>query len=121
MQGWGGWRQKLKQRSNRAEVVEFRVTMMCRCIHKCIHKGPIFQHKGLTDATDIGSYIRSPLSNWSPLLVPFHQLWIYMVSKQHSGKADHSALASGGNEVFNYLHKVFRLSFIMSKGTGKLR
>ena len=121
MQGWGGWCQKLKQRSKRAEVVEFRVVTMCRCIHRCIHKGPIFQHKGLTDATDSGSHIRSTLSNRSPLLVPFHQSWIYMVSKQHSGKADHSTLASGGNEVFNYLHKVFHLTFTVLNGTGNLR
>ena len=32
------------------------------------------------------------------LLAPFHQLWIYMVGKKHSGKADQSTLASGGSE-----------------------
>ena len=34
---------------------------------------------------------------WSPPLAPFHQSWIYMVSKKHSGKADQSTLASGGS------------------------
>ena len=36
--------------------------------------------------TDSGSLIRFPLPHWSPLLVPFHQSWIYMVGKKHSGK-----------------------------------
>ena len=31
-------------------------------------------------------------------LVSFHPLWIYMVSKKHSGKADQLTLASGGSE-----------------------
>ena len=31
-------------------------------------------------------------------LVPFHQSWIYIVGKKHSGKADQSTLASGGSE-----------------------
>ena len=31
-------------------------------------------------------------------LVPFHQSWIYMVGRKHSGKADQSTLASGGSE-----------------------
>ena len=31
-------------------------------------------------------------------LAPFHQLWIYMVSKKYSGKVDQSTLASGGSE-----------------------
>ena len=35
---------------------------------------------------------------WSPPLVPFHQLWIYMVGKKHLGKADQLTLASGGSE-----------------------
>ena len=38
------------------------------------------------------------MPNWSPSLVPFHQLWIYMVRKFHSGEADQSTLASGGSE-----------------------
>ena len=29
---------------------------------------------------------------------PFHHLWIYMVSKKHSGKADQLKLASGGSK-----------------------
>ena len=33
-----------------------------------------------------------------PPFVPFHQSWIYMVGKRHSGKADQSTLASGGSE-----------------------
>ena len=30
--------------------------------------------------------------------MPFHQLWIYMVGKKQSDKADQSTLASGGSE-----------------------
>ena len=30
--------------------------------------------------------------------MPFHQLWIYIVSKKHSGKADQLTLASGGTK-----------------------
>ena len=49
--------------------------------------------------TDSGNHIRSPLPNWSPPLVPFHQSWIYMVGKKHSGKTvDQSTLASGGSD-----------------------
>ena len=33
-----------------------------------------------------------------PPLVPFHQSWIYMVGKRHSGKANQSTLASGDSE-----------------------
>ena len=47
---------------------------------------------------DSGSDIRSPLPNWSPPLTPFHQLWIYMVEKKHSGEADQLTLASRGSE-----------------------
>ena len=36
------------------------------------------------------SHIRSPQPTWSPALALFHQLWIYMVRKKHSGKADQS-------------------------------
>ena len=43
-------------------------------------------------------HIRPRLPNWSPPLVPFCQSWIYMVSKNHSVKADQSTLASGGSE-----------------------
>ena len=42
--------------------------------------------------------ISGPLPNESPPLVLFHQSWIYMVSKKHCGKANHSTLASGGSE-----------------------
>ena len=45
-----------------------------------------------------GSHIRSPQPNWKPPLAPFHKLWIYMVDKKHSGKADQSTLVSGGSE-----------------------
>ena len=37
-------------------------------------------------------------ATWSPPLAPFHQSWVYMVGKKHSGKADQSTLASGGSE-----------------------
>ena len=32
--GWGGWWQKLKQRRNKTQIVEFRVAMTCPCTHK---------------------------------------------------------------------------------------
>ena len=38
------------------------------------------------------------LPNWNPPLVPFHQLWIHMIGKRHSVKADQSTLASGDSE-----------------------
>ena len=41
----------------------------------------------------------APLPNWGPPLVPFHQLWIYMVGKKHAGKADQLTLASGMEAV----------------------
>ena len=41
VQRWGGWWQKLKQRSKMTQIVEFRVAMMCTCTHK----GPIFHYK----------------------------------------------------------------------------
>ena len=31
---WGGWWQKLNQRRNKTQTVEFRVAMMCTCTHK---------------------------------------------------------------------------------------
>ena len=40
-QGWGGWWQKLNQRRNKTQRVEFRVATMCTCTHK----GPIFHYK----------------------------------------------------------------------------
>ena len=39
--GWGGWWQKLNQRRNKTQRVEFRVAMTC----VCTHKGPIFHYK----------------------------------------------------------------------------
>ena len=92
--GWGGWWQKLNQRRNKTQRVEFRVAMTCTCTHK----GPIFHYKAYRQTcTDSGSHIRSPQPTWSPPLAPFHQSWIYTVGKKHSGKADQSTLASGGS------------------------
>ena len=39
-----------------------------------------------------------PLPNRSPPLVPFHQLWTYMVRKMYSGEADQLTLGSLGIE-----------------------
>ena len=47
---------------------------------------------------DSGSSIRSPLLNWSPPFVQFHQLLIYMIRKKHSEETDQLTLASGGSE-----------------------
>ena len=41
VRGWGRWWQKLNQRRNKTQIVEFRVAMMCRCTDK----GPIFHYK----------------------------------------------------------------------------
>ena len=94
--GWGGWWQKLKQRRNKTQIVEFSVAMMCTCTHKA----PIFHYKAYRQmCIDSGSHIRSPQPNWIPPLASFHQSWIYTVGKKHSGKADQSTLASGGSEL----------------------
>ena len=42
---WDGWWQKLNQRRNKTQRVEFRVAMTCTCTHK----GPIFHYKAETD------------------------------------------------------------------------
>ena len=75
-------------------MVEFRMAM-----------ASIRTHKGLYSSTrprqtcaDSGSDIRSPQPNRSPPLVLFHQSWIYIVGKQHSGEADQLTLAIGGSE-----------------------
>ena len=44
------------------------------------------------------SPIKSPRPSWTPLLMPFHQSWIYMVGKKHLGKVDQLTLARGGSE-----------------------
>ena len=44
--------------------------------------------------TDSGSHIRSPQPNCRPPLVLFHQSGIYIVGKEHSGKADQSTLTT---------------------------
>ena len=92
--GWGGWWQKLKQRRNKTQRVEFRVAMTCTCTTK----GQYSTTRPRQTCTDSGSHIRSPQPTWWPPLAPFHQSWIYMVGKKHSGKADQSTLASGGIE-----------------------
>ena len=77
------------------QMAEFRVAM----IFTCSQKGLIFHYKAYRQTcTDSGSHIRSLLANWSLPLALFHELWICIVSKQHSGKADQSTLASGGGE-----------------------
>ena len=93
--GWGGWWQKLKQWRKKTQIAEFRVAMMCTYTHK----GPIYSTtRPRQTCIDSGSRIRSPQPNWSPPIAPFHQLWIYMVGKKYSGKADQSSLASGGSK-----------------------
>ena len=95
VRGWGGWWQNHNQRRKKTQIVEFRVAMTCTCTHK----GPIyFTTRPRQTCTDSGSHIRSPQPTWSPPLAPFHQSWIYIVGKKHSGKADQSTLASGGSE-----------------------
>ena len=63
---------------------------------------------------DSGSHIRSSLPNWSPPLASFHQSWIYMIGKRHSGKADQLTLASGGSEhayrIASFCHEDFNVA-----------
>ena len=92
--GWGGWWQKLNQRRNKTQIVEFRVARRV----DALTKGQYSTTRPRQTCTDSGSHIRSPQPTWSPPLVPFHQSWIYMVGKRHSGKADQLTLASGGSE-----------------------
>ena len=92
--GWGGWWQKLNQRRNKTQRVEFRVAMTCHAPTK----GQYSTTRPRQTCTDSGSHVRSQQPTWWPPLAPFHQSWIYMVGKKHSGKADQSTLASGGTE-----------------------
>ena len=94
VRGWGGLWQKLKQRRKKTQIVEFTVAMTCTCTHKDQYSTT----RPRQMCTDSGSHIRSPKPSWSPPLAPFHQSWIYMVGKKHSGKADKSTLATGGSE-----------------------
>ena len=73
--GVGGTKAKTKKQDN--TMVEFRVAITSICTHK----GPIFTTRPRETFADSGSDIRSPLPNWSPPLVHFHQSWIYTVRK----------------------------------------
>ena len=96
--GWGWWK-RLKQRSKMTQIVECRVAMTSTCTQK----GQYSTTRPRQMWTNSGSHIRSPLSNWSCSLMPFHQLWINMVYKKHSGKADQLILGSGGSyTVINF-------------------
>ena len=64
----------------------------------CTHKGHFSSTRPRQTCTDSESFIRSPLPNRSPPLVPFHQLSIYMVGKKELWKEDQSTLASVGTE-----------------------
>ena len=87
----GGWEgcgdgwvvAKAKTKKQDGIMAEFRVAM----VSTCTHKGSVFHYTELRPrqmCADSGSHIGSPLQNWSPPLVPFHQLWIYMVKRKHS-------------------------------------
>ena len=80
------------------EIVEKNNAQVCKHNSLSPTKGQYSSTKPNQTCTNSGSLVRSPLPNWSPPLVPFHQLWVYMISKRHSGKADQSTLASGGSE-----------------------
>ena len=95
--GMGWVVQKLKQRSKKTQVVEFRVATVYACLHAPT-KGQYSNTRPRQTCTGSGSHIRSTQPNWSPPLALFHQSWIYMVTKKYSGKADQSTLASGGSE-----------------------
>ena len=96
VQGWGEWWQKLNQRRKKTQIVEFRVA---NDVYMHPQRGNIpLQGLDRCALTVHGNHIRCPQPTWSPPLTPFHQLYIYMVGKKHSGKADQSTLASGRNE-----------------------
>ena len=84
---------KAKTKKQDNTMVKFRVAMTST-------KGQYSTTRPGQTCTDSGSHITSPLPNWSPPwpLVPFHQLWIYMVRKKHSGEADQLTLPNGGSE-----------------------
>ena len=90
--GVGGGKTKTKKQDN-IIMVEFRVATTCTL------KGPIFHYKAYRQmCANSGSNIRSPQPNWSPSMMTFHQSWIYMVGKKHSGKANQLTLAISGSE-----------------------
>ena len=72
---------KAKTKKQDDKMVEFRVVM----ISICTHKGQYSTTRPRETSADCGSDIRFPLPNWSPLLAPFHQEWIYTVAKKHFG------------------------------------
>ena len=63
------------------------VVATCVILHIiCEMFGDHFQSEWeLHEEQDAGSHIRSLQPNWSTPLAPFHQAWIYMVGKKHSG------------------------------------
>ena len=73
----GGWLERLKQRSKKTQMVEFRVEMA----FTCTQKGQYFTARPRQMCADSGRHIRSPMSNLSLKLALFHQSWIYMVGK----------------------------------------
>ena len=62
-------------------IVEFTVVIVYNI---CTQKEKYSTTTPTQKYTDSGSHNRSPLLNWSTHLMPFHQLWIYMVGKKHS-------------------------------------
>ena len=82
-QGWGEW-----------SMVEVRVAMTSTAPTK----GQYSTTRHRQTCADSGSDIRATLPNRNLPLVPFHQLWIYMVRKKHSGEAVQLTLANGGSE-----------------------
>ena len=60
--GWGRWWQKLYQRRNKTQRVEFRVATTCTCTHK----GPIFHYKAWTDVHWQWEPYQVPTANLGP-------------------------------------------------------
>ena len=65
-------------------MVEFRLTMTSTCTHK----ESIFHYNTYKDVHWQWEQYQDATATLEPLLAPFHQSWIDMVSKEYSRKAD---------------------------------
>ena len=98
---WGGWWQRLKQRSKITQMVEFRVAVMSTCYPQ----GHYSTTRPRQMCTDSESSIRSSLPNWSPHWCHFTSHRFMCLGKNRSGEADQLTLASRGSE-YAYLFGV---------------
>ena len=71
-------------------MAQFRVAMTSTITND----GPIFYYKDYTDIYLHWKQYKYHVSTAGP----FHQSWIYMVGKKHSGKVDQLTLTNGDGE-----------------------